>query len=121
MRGDDMRVTIACPEEMISDANQLALCLGYGPDDVMTYGLPIWRDNAGNRYAVASGLVSEAFAIAARSPLAQPEWGADMVAAARAQSAITIGIPASPTCISAVFGEASPSLAALGIYRVDGE
>lgn len=119
MRGDDMRVTIACPEEMISDANQLALCLGYGPDDVMTYGLPIWRDNAGNRYAVASGLVSDAFPAAASSPLSEPECGADMAAAARAQAAITIGLPADPSKLAAVFGDVAMALSALGVVRVD--
>lgn len=34
-----MRVTIACPEALIGDANQLALCLGLGPEDAQTYGL----------------------------------------------------------------------------------
>lgn len=114
-----MRVTIACPEAMISDANQLARCLGYSADDGMTYGLPIWQDGDGNRYAVASGIVSDAFPAAAASPLSNPEWGADMAAAARAQAAITIGLPADPSKLAAVFGDVAMALSALGVVRVD--
>lgn len=114
-----MRVTIACPEAMIDDANQLALCLGYGPDDAMTYGLPIWRDAEGNRYAVASGDVSDSFAVAAASPL-EAACGADLDAAGRAQAAITIGLPASPVTLAAMFDEdAQAAVAALGVERVD--
>lgn len=115
-----MRVTIACPEALIDDANQLALCLGYGPGDVATDGLPIWQDADGNRYAVASGDVSPAFATAAAAPLVEPEWGADLEAAARAQAAITIGLAASPVALAAMFGEdAQAALTLLGLTRVE--
>ena len=114
-----MRVTIACPEALIVDANQLARCLGYSEDDGLTYGLPIWQDVLGNRYAVASGVVSDAFPEAAASLLSEPEWGADMEAAARAQAAIAIGVPADPACLAAVFGEVEDALSVLGVSRVD--
>lgn len=114
-----MRVTIACPEWLISDANQLARCLGYSADDGMTYGEPIWRDADGVRYAVASGVVSDGFAAAAASSLVAPPWGADMEAAARAQAAITIGLPATFSRLAAVFGEVADALAVLGVTRVD--
>lgn len=85
-----IRITIACPAALIGDANQLALCLGLGPDDAMTYGAPVWQDAGGALYAVASAIVSEGFIAAAASPLVAPPWGADLAAAARAQAAIAI-------------------------------
>ena len=88
-----MRVTIACPEELIEDANQLALCLGLGPEDAQTYGEAVWQDAAGRRYAVASALVSHRFVAVAASELAEPPWGADMTAARRAQAALRVIAP----------------------------
>jgi hypothetical protein len=94
-----MRVTIACPEAQIGDANQLALCLGLGPEDAATYGAPDWLDAGGNRYALASAVVGANFATAAGAPLIAPAWGADMQAAARAQGLIRIANPEAPeTC-----------------------
>jgi len=116
------RVTIACPDALIHDANQLALCLGYGPEDALTYGLPIWLDAAGNRYAVASAIVSDTFAAVVGSAIAEPPWGADMTAAARAQSAIRIGGAADPAHLVAVFGDdPQAAIAALGVTLVDAE
>lgn len=88
-----MRVTIACPEALIRDANQLALCLGLGPEDAQTYGEAVWQDAAGNRYAVASAVVSRHFAAVAASALSEPAWGADMAAARRAQAALRVIAP----------------------------
>lgn len=114
-----IRVTIACPEALIGDANQLALCLGYGPADALTYGDAAWQDGAGNLYAVASALVSETFAATAGSALAEPAWGADMAAAARAQGAIQIGGAADPAHLVAVFGDdPQAALAVLGLAPV---
>jgi hypothetical protein len=106
---------------MIDDANQLARCLGYSADDGMTYGMPIWQDALGNRYAVASGIVSDAFPAAAASPLILPPWGADLEAASRAQAAITIGLPADPSKLAAVFGDAMSAVAILALTRMDDE
>lgn len=114
-----IRVTIACPEALIGDANQLALCLGYGEADAQTYGAPAWQDAAGNIYAVASALVSEAFAATAGSSMAEPPWGADMAAAARAQASIRIGGSADPAYIVAVFDEnPQAALEVLGVTAV---
>lgn len=114
-----IRVTIACPEALIGDANQLALCLGLGPEDAQTYGAAVWQDAAGNRYAVASAIVSSRFAADALSPLADQPWGADMAAAARAQALILIDEPAGPDHIAAVFGDdAMAALSVLGLTRV---
>jgi hypothetical protein len=111
-----MRVTIACPIALIPDANQLALCLGLGQGDGMTYGAPIWQDARGNLYAVASAIVPAGFAQAASATLAAPAWGADLEAAARAQSAIAIGLPAAPGRLAASLANDPPeALAALGL------
>ena len=42
-----MRLTIACPGALRDDANQLAMVLGYGPDDAETYGELNWQDAGG--------------------------------------------------------------------------
>lgn len=74
---------------------------------------------AGNRYAVASAVVSEAFPVAAAAPLAAPEWGANMTAAARAQAAIVIGESAAPDRLAVIIGDdPQAALAALGVVRV---
>ena len=39
-----MRVTIACPAALRSDANNLAMVLGYGPSDAKTYVALNWQD-----------------------------------------------------------------------------
>lgn len=115
-------ITVACPDAMIADANQLARVLGYGPDDDQTYGEPLWQDADGNRYAVSSGLVSEAFPAAAAAPLAAPEWGADMTAAARAQAAIAIGETAAPDRLAVIISDdPQAALVALGVVRVEVE
>ena len=54
-----MRLTIACPELMRDDANNLAMVLGYGPDDAQTYIALNWQDADGNLYACASMPESE--------------------------------------------------------------
>lgn len=119
-----MRVTVACPAALIADANQLARVLGYGPDDDQTYGSATWQDTAGNLYAVASGIVSEAFPAAAASPLVAPPWGADMDAAARAQALVHIWteddpITASPDHIAVVVGDdARAALIILGLTQI---
>lgn len=116
------RVTIACPEALIADANQLALCLGYGPKDALTYGLPIWQDAVGNLYAVASAIVGDGFPVAAGSPLVEPPWGADMDAARRAQAAIRIGGAADTSHLVAVFGDdPQAALVELEVTIVDAE
>lgn len=118
-----IRITIAAPEAMIADANQLARCIGYSAADGETFAAADHEDGAGNRYAVASGLVQPAFIEDAQAPLAEPDWGADMAAAARAQAAITIldpeaPEPAVPDRITAVVGpEADAAREMMGLVR----
>ena len=115
-------LTIACPEQYIAIGNQFARCVGLGPDDDKTFGLPLWQDASGNRYAVAAGLVSDSFEQAATSPLVEPEWGCDMVAAQAAQAMIRLPDPetgeriATPDTIAVMFGsDAMAAIAAMGL------
>jgi len=114
-----MRVTIAVPEALTSDANQLARCIGLGPDDERTYGEATWVDGLGNLYTLASAVVSESFLATASSPLAEPAWGCDLAAATRAQAQVRIGVSAAPDIMAAVIGDdVTAALATLGVSNV---
>lgn len=116
------RVTIACPKSLIYDANQLARCIGLGPDDDQTYGDPVWKDAAGNTYAVASAVVGDNFASVAMSDLHQPEWGCDISAAKNAQLKVVTGVSASPDHIAAVFDDSPQSaIQTLGVSQSNTE
>ena len=87
-----MRLTIACPEALRDDVNQLAMVLGYNPSDAETYVGLNWQDAGGNLYACASLTVSDTFTTTAQSPLQRPAWDTDniidMDAARLAQAAL---------------------------------
>lgn len=87
---DLITVTIAVPSALIADARQLARCIGYSADDENTFREPSYQDSGGNLYAVASGPVKPAFIQDAVSALIEPEWGADLVAANRAQATLNV-------------------------------
>lgn len=115
-----IRVTIACPEPLMADANALASVLGLHPDDAHTFFEAKYLDSAANRYAVVSMLASPSFPGTAIGSLVEPEWGADMVAAGRAQSVLAIyETPEEPDEESEPF--ARPNiLAAVISFDVDG-
>lgn len=111
-----IRVTIACPEALVGDANQLALCLGYGPQDAQTYGAPLWQDAEGNRYALSSAVLDEADLARLQTALVPPGWDCDLTAAGRAQAALRMGEAAAPGLIAAQAGVSpAAALAALGV------
>lgn len=115
-----MRITIACPEALVPDANQFARALGQSAADGETFGPADWCDAAGNAYALASGVFSDGFPAAAQAPLVAPPWGADLTAAARAQAALAIGAAAAPDRLAAVISEDIPAaLAVLGVTRIE--
>ena len=124
-----LRVTIICPEAMMSDANQLALVLGESAGDDRTFRTAGHEDAGGNLYAVASSLVKPAFFTAAGSPLAAPDHSpdADLTAATRAQSAVVIPdpaapVPAAPDRLLAIPGDdAAAALALAGVSAVEVE
>jgi len=121
-----MRLTIACPATLRSDASQLAMVLGYGPDDAETYVALNWQDAGGNLYACASLIVSDAFTTAAQSGLQRPAWDTDniidMDAARRAQAALVFSLEAvevAPDKLTACVGDdALATLAAMGLTHV---
>ena len=117
-----VRLTIACPEAMIADANQFARCTGYGPDDDKTFGAATWQDVGGNLYSVSSGLVvAESYQTDALGPLVEPEWGCDIAAAQRAQAVVQVGGAAAPDAIVAAFGDLVAALLELGLTRAPQE
>jgi len=122
-----MRLTIACPDALRDDANNLAMVLGYGLGDALTYGELNWQDADGNLYAVASLPVSAAFTTAAQSGLQRPLWDTDshvnMAAASRAQAALVFSltpVTAMPYNLTACVGDdALATLAAMGLTQVE--
>jgi len=122
-----MRLTIACPDGLKDDANQLAMVLGFGVPDALTYGELNWQDADGNLYAVASLPVSAAFTSAARTALQRPAWDTDntvsMAGANRAQAALVFSptpVTAMPDKLTACVGDdALATLAAMGLTMVE--
>ena len=122
-----MRLTIACPDALRDDANQLAMALGYRPDDAGTYVGLNWQDADGNLYACASLIVSDTFTTAAQSGLQRPSWDTDniidMDAARRAQAALVFSLEAvevAPDKLTACAGDdALAVLAAMGLTQVE--
>ena len=120
-----MRLTIACPTTLRSDANNFAMVLGYGPADAETYVALNWQDAGGNLYACASLTVSDTFTTAAQSPLQRPAWDTDshvnMAGANRAQAALVFSLEAvevAPDKLTACVGDdALATLAAMGLTR----
>lgn len=130
-----MRLTILCPAAHIPDANHLAMVLGYGPADALTYGEPTWQDAGGNLYAAASFEAPPEWITAAQSPLSRPAWDAEpytvnMAGAERAQAALVFFVSdgetpppqASTDALTAIGGmDGTDALAAMGLARVDAE
>jgi len=122
-----MRLTIACPEALRDAANQLAMVLGYGPDDAETYVGLNWQDVDGNLYAVASLPVSDTFTTTAQTVLQRPSWDTDnhvnMAGANRAQAALVFSltpVTAMPDKLTACAGDdALAVLAAMGLTQVE--
>ena len=122
-----MRITIPCPEALRDDANNLAMILGSGPAEALTYVALNWLDTAGNLYACASLPVSDAFTTTAQSGLQRPSWDTDshvnMDAARRAQAALVFSltpVTAMPDKLTACVGhDALATLAAMGLTQVE--
>jgi hypothetical protein len=122
-----MRITIACPDALRDDANNLAMVLGYGPSDAETYVALNWLDTAGNLYACASLPVSDAFTTTAQSGLQRPSWDTDnhvnMAGANRAQAALVFSltpVTAMPDKLTACAGDDGlATLAAMVLTQVE--
>lgn len=123
-----IRVTIAAPLVMMNDANELASCLGYDKADRLTFTIaPTYCDTEGQLFRVASSIVEDAFLTDATAPLSEPTWGADLVAATRAQSTISLHVigddgdmTAQNNRITAIVGDdAQAAIAAMRLTRVE--
>jgi len=122
-----MRLTTACPADLIADANQLAMCLGQSAADGLTYGTLGWQDGNGNTYAAASFLARPEWIAGATQPLQRPAWDTegiiDMDAAERAQAALVVHLggdepvpQAAPGALTVVAGDDGlAAMAALGL------
>ena len=102
-----MRITAACPEGLIDDANSLAMIWGPGPGDGQTYRNAQWVDAEGHMYAVASWEAEDTWRalieVAANEEALEalrPDWDdramIDVQAAARAQAALVVWEPVEP-------------------------
>lgn len=124
-----MRITCSCPELLIPDANQYAMCLGFSEADGETYRGLNWVDAQGNLYAAASFDARDEWIIFAQAPLQRPLWDTnevvDMVAAERAQAALafsTEALSASPTTLTAIGSmDGLSALVAMGLSVVEQE
>ena len=122
-----MRITAACPESLLNQANNLAMVLAYSIADAETYKSLNWEDAQGNFYACASWESDPDFITKATSPLVRPEWDTeqviDMAAAEQAQAALVFsegGSPeATPTTLTAIGGmNGKDALMAMGLTLV---
>ncbi|MCK0141184.1 hypothetical protein [Aliiroseovarius sp. F20344] len=87
-----LRITIACPEELIGDANQFALCVGSSAADAQTFSQAIWEIKQGDRFALASLLAGDSFPVAASQPLKAPHHAPDMDLAAATQAQMKLEV-----------------------------
>ena len=127
----NIRITVACPEALISDANNLAMVLAEGPADGLTYGTPQWKDTGGNVYAAASFEARPEWVQAAQGTLSRPDWDTgppyviNMAGARRAQDALVFAlepVAAAPDVLTAIGGIPSrAALAAMGLEWVADE
>lgn len=123
-----MRITVACPENLIDDANHLAMVLAESVADSETYRNPSWQDSEGNLYAAASFVANEEWIGRAQTELTRPDWDTenviDMVAANRAQAALVFEVSpntvtATPTALTALGGPSGrEALEAMGLTQV---
>ena len=121
----EQRATIAAPEALLADANQLALCLGESSADDQTFSTANYQDAQGNLYAVASTVAKPIFSQLAGQPLQAPDHAPnmDVSAASRAQAALQInGGIAAPDVIAVILGGSTETaqghIAALGLERM---
>ena len=116
------RVTLAAPEAMISDANQLAACMGLSLADLNTFGAASYRDGQGNLYAVCSAAMTpRVLQEVATAQLVRPEFDPNrqinMTGAGRALALLVIDVVlAAPDKIVAIIDiNPSSAIAAMGL------
>ena len=123
-----MRATIACPQELIPDANQLAMALGLSANDVKTFTNASLQDSNGALYAVASFPITQAWLDKVNAALVRPSWDGeliDMVAANRAKALFEISqtpaIAQSDKITGCIGDSGITVIEAMGLYAVENE
>ena len=118
------RATIAVPQAMISDANQLAACMGLSLADLNTFGEASYSDEQGNLYAVCSAamtprVLQEVSAGQLVRPEFDPNRQINMTGAGRALALLVIDVvPAAPDKIVAVIDiNPSSAITAMGLTQ----
>lgn len=122
------RLTAACPEALVYEANQFAMCLAFSTADGETFRTPCgWQDQDGSIYSAASWEASDTWIAKAQEPLVRPAWDVDgvidMDAATLAQASMVLWLggedappQASPDALTLVAGDDAPaSLAVMGL------
>jgi hypothetical protein len=114
-----MRLTIACPEGLITDANHLAMALGQGVADMQSFRGAVWQDAQGNLYACASFEADEDWLAKAKTEVQRPAWDSgpsyaiNLTGARRAQAILGLWLAsdtesqppaASPAALTAIVG-----------------
>ena len=126
---DNVYSFFVVPEALISDANQLAMVVAYGPADELTFGLPNCVGGDGNLYQARNIWAPDTLFSVLQAPLVRPEWDTedyiDMVAAERAQAALVFStepVAADPAHLTAIGAmEGVEALAAMGLTLIEVE
>lgn len=99
------RITLAVPEQLMPQANQLALIAGESAADINTFTAANWADTDGNRYSVCSTVIKPIVLSLLDTPLADSPLqaeGADLVLAQQAMDKVVMyeqGVTATPDSI----------------------
>lgn len=122
------RVTIACPESMMSDGNQLAACMGLSLADLNTFDGAHYQDEQGNRYAVCSAATTpRVLQAAAGNTIQRPAFDTgndiNLTGANRALDALVIGavlvVPDKITAVVDIDGQ--QAIAIMGLTSIPNE
>ena len=82
------RMTLAVPETLMPQANQLALIAGESSDDDKTFTVANWQDKAGNKYAVCSAVIKPIVLSLLNQPVADSVLTAENADTVQAQQAM---------------------------------
>jgi hypothetical protein len=115
------RLTLAVPEALILEANQLALIAGESLDDVNTFTKANWVDDAGNSYTVCSTISKPVVLQLLRKSMLEDVSKSDGYnMAARALSKVVVmkeGITANPNQITlAIDVDPLQALSEMGLH-----
>lgn len=84
------RMTVIVPENMIEEANHLALIAGESPDDINTFKDSNWQDINGYKYAICSAAIKPIVLSLLGTPLTDSVLTAEGVNLELAQAALDL-------------------------------